>query len=183
MMWGSLLTTGGGLVFGGGTNDRQFRAYDAKSGEELWHFRTNSGIIAPPSTFEVNGVQYIAVQSGYGVDPAFQQGLMAELVGWQKDVPQGGVVWVFAVSSECLRPSLSTFVELAARWRLASSIQLRFLLIGSLSECFSCDAAEQIRSSRGFAHYCLAVLMIAAGLAFVTTAPAAARNRPLTQSR
>src|SRR4029077_21064194 len=98
MMWGSLLATGGGLVFGGGTNDRLFRVYDANSGEELWHFRTNSGIIAPPSTFEVNGVQYIAVQSGYGVDPAFQQGLMAELVGWQKDVPQGGVVWVFAVS-------------------------------------------------------------------------------------
>jgi alcohol dehydrogenase (cytochrome c) len=98
MMWGSLLTTAGGLVFGGGTNDREFRAYDANSGEELWHFRTNSGVIAPPSTFAVNGVQYIAVQSGYGVDPAFQQRLMAELVGWQKDVPQGGVVWVFAVS-------------------------------------------------------------------------------------
>ena len=30
MMWGSLLTTAGGLVFGGGTNDREFRAYDAK---------------------------------------------------------------------------------------------------------------------------------------------------------
>ena len=70
----------------------------ASSGEQLWHFRTNSGIIAPPSTFEANGVQYVAVQSGYGVDPAFQQGLMSELVGWQKDVPQGGVVWVFAVS-------------------------------------------------------------------------------------
>jgi alcohol dehydrogenase (cytochrome c) len=98
MMWGSLLTTGGGLVFGGGTNDREFRAYDAKTGEQLWHFRTNSGIIAPPSTYEIDGVQYIAVQSGYGVDPAFQQQLMSELVGWQKDVPQGGVVWVFAVS-------------------------------------------------------------------------------------
>ena len=41
-----------------------FRAYDASTGEQLWHFRTNSGIIAPPSTFEVNGVQYVAVQSG-----------------------------------------------------------------------------------------------------------------------
>jgi alcohol dehydrogenase (cytochrome c) len=92
------LTTGGGLVFGGGTNDRAFRAYDAKTGEELWHFRTNSGIIAPPATFEVDGVQYVAVQSGYGVDSAFQQQLMSDLVGWQKDVPQGGVVWVFAVA-------------------------------------------------------------------------------------
>ena len=75
MMWASLLTTGGGLVFGGGTNDREFRAFDANTGEQLWHFRTNSGVIAPPSTFEVNGVQYIAAQSGYGVDAAFQEGL------------------------------------------------------------------------------------------------------------
>ena len=97
MNWGSPLTTAGGLLFAGGTNDRMFRAYDAKSGEELWHFRTNSGIIAPPSTFEVNGVQYVAVESGYGVDAAFQQTLMADLVGWNPDVPQGGVVWVFAV--------------------------------------------------------------------------------------
>ena len=89
MNWGSVLTTGGGLLFAGGTNDRMFRAYDANSGEELWHFRTNSGIIAPPSTFEVNGVQYVAVESGYGVDPAFQQTLMADLVGWNPDVPQG----------------------------------------------------------------------------------------------
>ena len=85
-------------MFGGGTNDRQFRAYDAKTGEELWHFQTNSGIIAPPSTFEVNGVQYVAVASGYGIDAADQQNLMADLVGWNGDVPQGGVIWVFAVS-------------------------------------------------------------------------------------
>ena len=98
MMWGSILTTGSGLLFTGGTNDREFRAYDAKTGEQLWHFKTNSGVIAPPSTYEVNGVQYVAVASGYGVDAAFQQELMSQLVGWQKDVPQGGVVWVFAVS-------------------------------------------------------------------------------------
>jgi alcohol dehydrogenase (cytochrome c) len=95
--WGSVLSTGGGLLFAGGTNDRMFRAYDAKSGEELWHIRTNSGIIAPPSSFEVNGVQYIGVESGWGIDAAFNQSLMADLVGWNPDVPQGGMVWVFAV--------------------------------------------------------------------------------------
>lgn len=98
MMWGSLLTTAGDLVFGGGTNDRMFRAYDAKSGDELWNFKTNSGVIAPPSTFKVGDTQYIAVASGYGVDPAFQQLLMSQLVGWNADVPQGGVIWVFALS-------------------------------------------------------------------------------------
>jgi len=95
--WGSVLSTGGGLLFAGGTNDRMFRAYDAKTGEELWHMRTNSGIIAPPSSFEVNGVQYVAVESGWGIDAAFNQSLMADLVGWNPDVPQGGMVWVFAV--------------------------------------------------------------------------------------
>jgi alcohol dehydrogenase (cytochrome c) len=97
MNWGSILTTGGGLVFNGGTNDRYFRAYDARTGEQLWSFRTNSGIMAPPSSFEVDGTQYIAVQSGWGVDPAFQQGLMNELLGTNVQVPQGGVIWVFAL--------------------------------------------------------------------------------------
>ncbi|PYV12990.1 MAG: PQQ-dependent dehydrogenase, methanol/ethanol family, partial [Acidobacteria bacterium] len=99
MNWGPLLTTAGGLVFGGGTNDRYFRAFDATTGKMLWQFRTNSGITAPPVSFSVDGVQYIGVASGWGVDPAYQQGLLANLLGWNKDVPQGGVVWVFAVTS------------------------------------------------------------------------------------
>ena len=37
------------------------------------------------------------LDAGWGVDPAFQQGLLSNLLGWPKDVPQGGVVWVFAV--------------------------------------------------------------------------------------
>jgi alcohol dehydrogenase (cytochrome c) len=100
MNWGSILTTAGDLVLAGGTNDRYFRAYNAKTGEELWSFKTNSGIIAPPSTYEVDGVQYVAVQSGWGVDPQFQQGLISNLTGgaWAKSVPEGGVVWVFAVT-------------------------------------------------------------------------------------
>ncbi|MGH7324677.1 MAG: PQQ-dependent dehydrogenase, methanol/ethanol family [Candidatus Rokuibacteriota bacterium] len=97
MNWGPVLTTAGGLVFGGGTNDRYFRAFDASTGEVLWQFRTNSGVTAPPVSFAIDGVQYIGVASGWGVDPAFQQGLLADLLGWQKDVPQGGVIWVFAV--------------------------------------------------------------------------------------
>ena len=97
MNWGSVLTTAGNLVFLGGTNDRMFRAYDATTGDQLWEFKTNSGIMAPPSSFAVDGKQYIAVASGWGVDPAFQQGLMNELMGTNIEVPQGGVVWVFAV--------------------------------------------------------------------------------------
>ena len=66
--WGPMLATAGGLVFSGGTNDRMFHAFDASSGKLLWEFPTNSGIIGQPSSFMVDGKQYIAVQSGWGVD-------------------------------------------------------------------------------------------------------------------
>ena len=45
-------------------------------------------------------MQYIAVQSGWGVDPAFQQGLINNIRGEQVDVPQGGVIWVFALPQQ-----------------------------------------------------------------------------------
>jgi alcohol dehydrogenase (cytochrome c) len=100
MNWGSVLATAGNLVFMGGTNDRMFRAFDAEYGAVLWKFKTNSGIMAPPVSYEVDGVQYIAVQSGWGVDPAFQQGLINKITGTNTEVPQGGVIWVFALPQQ-----------------------------------------------------------------------------------
>jgi alcohol dehydrogenase (cytochrome c) len=95
--WGPVLTTGGGLVFLGGTNDRKFRAFDAKSGAALWEFKTNSGVTGVPTSFSVDGVQYIAVQSGWGVDAQRMQGRLDTHLGIKTDVPQGGVLWVFAL--------------------------------------------------------------------------------------
>ena len=71
--WGPVLATGGGVLFAGGTNDRMFRAFDAGTGKILWEFPTGSGVAAVPVSFEVDGKQYIAVQSGWGVDPAKMQ--------------------------------------------------------------------------------------------------------------
>ena len=96
--WGPVLATGGGLLFAGGTNDRMFRAFDAKTGKILWEFPTASGIAAVPVSFRVDGKQYIAVLSGWGVDPAKMQSRMNLLFpGKYPDVPQGGAIWVFAV--------------------------------------------------------------------------------------
>ena len=95
--WGPVLTTGGGLVFLGGTNDRYFRAFDARSGELLWQIRTNSGITGVPTSYAVDGVQYIAVQSGWGVDAQRMQGGLDRFRGTTTHVPQGGVIWVFAL--------------------------------------------------------------------------------------
>jgi alcohol dehydrogenase (cytochrome c) len=96
--WGPMLTTGGGLVFSGGTNDRRFHAFDASTGRLLWDFPTSSGVIGQPSTFMVDGVQYVAVQSGWGVDSRSMQSRLNNLrPGQFPEVPEGGTVWVFAV--------------------------------------------------------------------------------------
>jgi len=62
-MIGGALATAGGVVFTG-TKDRQFLAYDAKTGEQLWRYRTTGGVNAPPITYAVNGRQYVAVAAG-----------------------------------------------------------------------------------------------------------------------
>ena len=98
MNWGPLLTTGGNLLFGGGTNDRKFRAFNASTGKLLWEFPTNSGVTGVPSSFEVDGEQYIAVQSGWGVDAQRMQGAFDAVLKTKTVVPQGGVVWVFKLS-------------------------------------------------------------------------------------
>ncbi len=98
-LFASVLTTAGDLVFVGGTNDRMFRAFDARTGELLWQQRTNSGIIAPPVAYQVGDTEYIAVQSGWGVDAQrIQQSLSTTPLKVDPDaVPQGGVIWVFAL--------------------------------------------------------------------------------------
>ena len=78
--WGPMLATAGGLVFSGGTNDRLFRAFDASTGKVLWEFPTNSGIIGQPSSFMVDGKQYIAVQSGWGIDARAMQARLNRLI-------------------------------------------------------------------------------------------------------
>jgi len=96
--WGPVLATGGGLLFAGGTNDRLFRAFDATTGNILWEFPTSSGVTGVPVSFAVDGRQYIAVQSGWGVDSARMQGRLNLLFpGKYPDVPQGGAIWVFAL--------------------------------------------------------------------------------------
>jgi alcohol dehydrogenase (cytochrome c) len=96
--WGPMLATGGGLVFSGGTNDRKFHAFDASTGRLVWEFPTNSGITGQPSSFMIDGKQYIAVLSGWGVDArAMQTRLNRLLPGNYPEVPEGGAVWVFAV--------------------------------------------------------------------------------------
>ncbi|GAK43667.1 pyrrolo-quinoline quinone [Tepidicaulis marinus] len=62
---GGVLTTAGNLVFQG-TADGRFVAYTADRGEKVWEADIQTGIIAPPISYAVDGEQYIAVMAGYG---------------------------------------------------------------------------------------------------------------------
>jgi alcohol dehydrogenase (cytochrome c) len=61
--WCGVLATAGGLVFSG-SNEGNFFALDASSGQSLWSFQTGGHIGAAPITFTVNGSQHVAIASG-----------------------------------------------------------------------------------------------------------------------
>jgi quinohemoprotein ethanol dehydrogenase len=61
---GGTLATAGGLVFAGNSLN-EFTAYRADSGEKLWSAGTQTGTMAGPVTYEVDGEQYVAVQAGF----------------------------------------------------------------------------------------------------------------------
>ncbi len=62
---GGVLATAGGLVFQGIATG-EFYAYNAATGERLWTFDTDIGVMAPPISYAIEGVQYIALMVGYG---------------------------------------------------------------------------------------------------------------------
>ncbi len=64
-VWSGALATAGGVVFYG-TLEGYLKAVDAKTGKELYKFKTPSGIIGNVTTYEQGGRQYIAVLSGVG---------------------------------------------------------------------------------------------------------------------
>lgn len=64
---GSVLTTGGGLVFVS-DDARRFRAFDADTGEILWEQILNSSAGGFPMTYSLDGVQYLAIAAGDGVN-------------------------------------------------------------------------------------------------------------------
>jgi PQQ-dependent dehydrogenase (methanol/ethanol family) len=64
-VWSGALATAGGVVFYG-TLEGYLKAVDAKTGKELYKFKTPSGIIGNVTTYEHRGKQYIAILSGVG---------------------------------------------------------------------------------------------------------------------
>jgi len=70
---GGALATGGNLVFMGEGNG-WFDAFNATTGQKVWRYNLGAGVNAPPITYQVDGVQYIAVAAGGNFQLGFPYG-------------------------------------------------------------------------------------------------------------
>jgi alcohol dehydrogenase (cytochrome c) len=61
--WGGVLSTAGGLVFGG-SNEGNVFALDARTGQALWQFQAGGAVRANPMSFAVDGRQHVAIAGG-----------------------------------------------------------------------------------------------------------------------
>ena len=78
---GGSIATAGGLVFIGATDDNRFRAFDAKTGKELWTVKLGAAAHATPSTYQGrDGRQYVVITStggGFLDDPTTDDSITA----------------------------------------------------------------------------------------------------------
>lgn len=109
-VWSGALATEGNLVFYG-TMDGWFKALDARSGKELWRYKTESGIIGQPISYRgPDGKQYVAVLDGVGGwagatvagdldnrDQTGGNGFVYPMADLKKVTKKGGAVYVFAL--------------------------------------------------------------------------------------
>jgi alcohol dehydrogenase (cytochrome c) len=70
---GGTLATAGDVVFNGEGNG-WFKAFDARTGKELWKFNVGAGANSPPVSYMVNGKQYVAVSAGGNTQLDFKRG-------------------------------------------------------------------------------------------------------------
>ena len=106
-VWSGALATAGGVVFYG-TLEGYLKAVDAKTGKELYKFKTPSGIIGNVTTYEQGGRQYVAILSGVGgwagiglaaglTDPTAGLGAVGGYAALSNYTALGGTLTVFAL--------------------------------------------------------------------------------------
>jgi quinohemoprotein ethanol dehydrogenase len=77
---GGVLATGGNLVFQGNLTG-EFAAYAADTGDKVWSYKVENGILAAPISYEIDGEQYIAVMQGWGGGAGLSGGVLVGPMG------------------------------------------------------------------------------------------------------
>ena len=131
--YGGILATAGNLIFQGGP-DGSFAAWSADTGQKLWTFDAQSGVMGGPSTFSVGGEQYIAVMAGLGAS----FGISSSLAPQQYKRPYGRVL-VFKLGGKAKLPPFTPDVPpaqtFAGQWPSATIDKGELLYAGNCGLC------------------------------------------------
>jgi quinohemoprotein ethanol dehydrogenase len=92
---GGTLVTAGNLVFQG-TAEGRFIAFNATTGAKLWESATGNGVIAAPSTYVVDGRQYVSIAVGWGGSFGLHE--------HASDKTRPGTVYTFALGGKAALP-------------------------------------------------------------------------------
>jgi quinohemoprotein ethanol dehydrogenase len=103
---GGTLSTAGNLVFQG-TAHGTFAAYRANDGAPLWEKPVGTGIVAAPITYELDGVQYVAVMAGWGGAFALFGGDAAAVAGVRRETNFGRLL-VYRLDGKAQLPAASS---------------------------------------------------------------------------
>lgn len=101
---GGVLATAGDLVFQG-TGDKRFLAMRASDGAVLWQFEAQSGVMAGPASYSIDGEQYIAVLAGWGGGVGMIEGIEPGIFAAR------GRVLAFKLGGNSVLPALPAAVQ------------------------------------------------------------------------
>lgn len=99
---GGVLATAGGLVFQGNAMGN-FVAYDSATGKNLWSFEAQTGVVAAPMTYSIDGQQYVAVLAGWGGAWAITAGVLSDMSGPVRNISR---LLVFKLGGKAKLPAM-----------------------------------------------------------------------------
>jgi quinohemoprotein ethanol dehydrogenase len=144
---GGTLTTAGNLVFQG-TADGRFVAYNATTGEKLWESPTGTGVVAAPSTYLIDGKQYVSIAVGWGGD----FGLSRRAT----DLISPGTVYTFAIDGRAPLPTFTKYqIEgplTSVKYDLADVEPGRLLYVSNCVICHGVPGASKGGNIRNLAY-------------------------------
>lgn len=140
---GGTLATAGNLVFQG-TADGRFVAYRAKDGQSLWETPANTGVMAGPMTYKVNGEQYVAVAAGWGGAFPLFSGVISNIAGVKADAR----ILVYKLGGDAVLPPKKV-VQNVQITPLLTSIDSKKVERGHTEFAIHCSACHGLEAVSG----------------------------------
>ena len=139
---GGALSTAGNLVFQG-TAKGQFNAFNAQDGTLKWSTPTDTGVIAAPVSYDIDGEQYVAIVVGWGGVFSLASGDLTKVFA---DVRNNSRVLVFKLGSKLELPASEAYQDTPVEppKQFGTSTQIAAGKTLYLQYCFACHGAQAI---------------------------------------